>query len=1601
MNIGRPVVLPRALLAQLLLLLSGLAFFTPIHAVTTVSLIKSLSTSGPVESGQTFNYNLAWSCPGSVSPADDCMDMNIVEPLPATLQATALPSGDGKLAKVCVQDPGDPLPNYATCSQPSVSTGSPTETGAILHFIFIPQVTAGDSGSLSLQTRFPGGDSPDGATASNSATINASCNAVAVPGCTNPNPITSNSDPVTVNATDEVSITKTIQQDAAIGYNMVYRIRVCPGSGTGYLNPTNAVVTDTLPAEATFVSANPAATSQLGQELTWDLASPLTACQNIDVTVNYGSGSNAPDDVRNNTVSLTYDPMTGTPTLPRTDSVIHTLEVPNPSLNRSKTASDSTVNPGQQLTYTLTASNNGNIPLGVSISDTVPGMCQVASFDVAADATACAVTLSDNSPAVCVPGSNSAASVGADNTTLFVKSISVEYGNAGNTIVAIGDDRSVSILCDVINPGWDGTNYAMPATVDNSATFNAANNLDSIGPFVVTRSVTLREASANPTIQPDASKVQSPGGVITPGNDVTFNIGMTNSASYSSAPEQVAIVGPVFADLLLPGMTFVGSSEVSSPAGCTMAPTIRTLDDYNGTGRTLVVWDWSGSGCTLNRGDTVTYNLVATVGDTTLGGTQTNNVAFLGSDNTPDVARGTEGCATSGGFLASLLTGTLDATTGVSDSTRVCHAANANFTIQRITNITSNKAVTATLEPPATWLLNTAEPNNVARSIREGNVRWQLRINNTANVPLDNIELIDIVPAAAQDNPPGTDGNTGVGTGSTLGSTWTPIFVRDIDLSAAPVGTKAYYTQAPNPCRNNIVTATGCNPMTALADGVALMDETDVPAPGDAGQWSTVLPSDPERVRAFRIVYPTAHQIMPGESLAFEFPMFIKADAPLSDCTAAANSSCSNIAWNTFGFSYRESDSGVNNQSAPTRVGVIVQDFPAGSAALGNFVWHDTDQNGIQDAGEANNGINNVLVELWRDPDGTQDNGDEIKLTEARTASHPDTALPGYYHFPVLPPTVGPERYFVRFYPPAGMTGSPANQGGDDAVDSDGAATVVGSDTLFQTAGVSLSPSQDRLDVDQGFYDTTPTFSLGNRVWLDPDNNGIDDDGAGNLPGSGTGIAGVRVELWAVDAAGTPIGGAPLQTQDTQATGHYLFTELAAGNYRVVIPASEFTAGQALNGLWSSGTVRANGNTVTETAPVAGNSDLDSRDHGLLSTNPLGPVAAGSVWSGLVTLGPLATEPTNEIGTLGPRQTDGYYDLTPDNRTNLSIDFGFHSYSVGNLLWFDADNNGSRDGGEPPVVDATVELLDAWDVVVGSSTSDADGHWRVDGLPAGTYRARVVASEFQAGGALVGYFGSTGTSTDFTLSGDNQDHGLDAGTPSVNGIISAPFILGASLPQGETVTGSTNGGHAAAGDASDSLVVDFGFNLNSAPLAPFDPPYGKKVVNSGGIPELEWTMVWINPNVNASVPLQVIDPVPVGSTYVAASLTCEARGSSSQTLCTYDAINNRVVFEGVIGPDGPAATDETTASNEVVIRFRVQVNAGVHAVNNQATANWDPDGDGTLDGPPISTDNPDTGAPGDPTGWAQPVSIPTLSEWGMILLTLFAAMLAWPALRRR
>ena len=80
-----------------------------------------------------------------------------------------------------------------------------------------------------------------------------------------------------------------------------------------------------------------------------------------------------------------------------------------------------------------------------------------------------------------------------------------------------------------------------------------------------------------------------------------------------------------------------------------------------------------------------------------------------------------------------------------------------------------------------------------------------------------------------------------------------------------------------------------------------------------------------------------------------------------------------------------------------------------------------------------------------------------------------------------------------------------------------------------------------------------------------------------------------------------------------------------------------------------------------------------------------------------------------------------------DNSTiDLEIDAGLEPAMIGNRVWLDEDADGLQDEGESGLAGVTVRLLDAADLEVASTVTDADGLYGFLGVPTGDYRIEVI-----------------------------------------------------------------------------------------------------------------------------------------------------------------------------------------------------------------------------------------------------------------------------------
>ncbi|SQE73303.1 Ser-Asp rich fibrinogen/bone sialoprotein-binding protein SdrD [Staphylococcus simulans] len=409
---------------------------------------------------------------------------------------------------------------------------------------------------------------------------------------------------------------------------------------------------------------------------------------------------------------------------------------------------------------------------------------------------------------------------------------------------------------------------------------------------------------------------------------------------------------------------------------------------------------------------------------------------------------------------------------------------------------------------------------------------------------------------------------------------------------------------------------------------------------------------------------------------------------------------------------------------------------------LGDYVWEDSNKDGIQNSNEV--GIEGVTVTLTK-PDGST----VTTVTDAN----------GKYEF------TGLENgdYTVDFTAPEGYEATLVNVG-DDALDSDGASTTV------------TINNADNYTIDSGFYkpvvapEPVPaTYNLGDYVWEDSNKDGIQNSNE-------VGIEGVTVTLTKPDGSTV--------TTVTDANGKYEFTGLENGDYTVDFTAPEGyeatlvnVGDDALDSDGASTTVTINNAdnytidsgffkpAVEEPTPVPATYNLgdyvweDSNKDGIQNSNEVG------IEGVTVTLtkpdGSTVTTVTDANGkyeftglengdyTVDFTAPEGYEatlvnvgddaldsdgastTVTINNADNYTIDSGFYkpveeptpvpaTYTVGDKVWEDTNKDGIQNSNEPgiPGVEVTLTKPDGSTV---TTTTDNNGNYEFTNLPNGDY----------------------------------------------------------------------------------------------------------------------------------------------------------------------------------------------------------------------------------------------------------------------------------------
>ncbi|NCC33232.1 MAG: DUF11 domain-containing protein, partial [Chloroflexia bacterium] len=752
----------------------------------------------------------------------------------------------------------------------------------------------------------------------------------------------------------------------APGVNTTYELRVCmPSNTSGLLNLTNVLITDTLPISATFVSATDGGTHSSGV-VTWPataLSVPSPLCATRRVVVQFAESVPIGTLLRN---ELAVSAQAGETTLLLSDADVRLLQPPTPGYTFGKSGPDTAL-VGDNITYSFTTRNTGTTALNnAQITDPIPAELRVNRITAGGHNVTPSssvrleldYTTNLSSTFRTIPG-------GPFNSTTTI--------DVAATLALEPEEYITSLRWRYLDPlpfGFQSTAHSFRATVItapiNSIVVNRATSTYTYNDVTATRTSEKRTRIIEPGARVTVNKAVTPE-IVFAGKTVTYTVTLNNTGIGGAT---TPLTNPVLADLLVNSLSYIPDSTTVTTGGVP-TPTIEVLDNYNGTGRTLLRWSWSGY--SLPAGESITLRFSAQIKPSTQSGTINNTAALASFANPPGEV-----------FLNNCNSQAADSNDLDSDgitSELICSSSISSVTLAQAADASSLKLVMGQLD--SDW----SHVPNYGHTTPGGIDNYQLLITNTNSVALTGLVLMDIMAWV--------DDTGVVKFNDARESEWRPYLIGPI---SAPAGATVYYSTATNPCRN---------PELGLADEEGEpIDSPDCVDPA----WSTALPEDITTINSFKIDFGDLI-LYPQDAVRVTWPMrapFINnlVPPPLNDPA---------IAWNSFGYRARDLSGNYLLAAEPPQVGIERTEIKP--LAYGNYVWHDLNEDGIQDEGEP--GVNGARIEFYEDDDGFPGPSVGDRFVGFTLSGPDDAGNPGYYLFSD-PTRIQDGDYYIRVTPPAG-----------------------------------------------------------------------------------------------------------------------------------------------------------------------------------------------------------------------------------------------------------------------------------------------------------------------------------------------------------------------------------------------------------------------------------------------------------------------------------------------------------------------------------------------------------------------------------------------------
>lgn len=1314
---------PAQLLAMLVttaLVMLGVTTLPTYAAAPTLKLAITPDETSYL-SGVEQRYVVEFSC---ASTTEDCVDSVVTITLPHTVTPAGDPNPDSA---------PDGVNATATAGKkvvtPEIKRPTANTDGLVTYNL--GTVAAGSSFQTVLTFTAPRGVTPGGSTVTPVATFTSGeskeTSQATVTIKSEPTPQLSKTGPVATPKNVDVTYQITPKYDTNVdGLN-------------GKSNMTDVVITDPLPTCAKYVSSsasgntitNTAATVESSYDaathtVTWNVGDVNPAFMNIVLSVTVHYDDTCTEDTVTNTAKLTGKEMHNETNVVTADaSFTHRFDSEIRYGGGFNKRAMSQFERGKQGNWLYSYSNNSNVPVVMEYTDYMTcGLVSPTDGSKDCDKPLMRVKTMDTQTTTPIEitywtnkGNTGTQTIYRGKAFDFSSFAADEYLTVFHYKQTIpAGESSILNVAGPVGAGTptteDGTTYVQADT--NSAAWKAGKSDQYVRVQNCVSDWSMKSLDGSRSIQIPAddycdiltlgtalpkyynAKSTIKGNLASPGSEVTFSVTANNTSTVVDSQ-------PVISDLLPCGMTFVEGSVTGGPAGKEKTVTVRDVTDATGCTRQLVQVTWPGY---QTKGGT-TIQLRGKVGPSMSAGTHKNEAYISAAE--PEYAltsKKTTICfygSTDDTYDVNGDGNTADQVCPVSSTFTVSEQAGADVVLESLGSVEGSTYKKYT---------------DGVSMIRQGeDGKYRITPTNSGNADLSDMTVYGILPHV---------GDTAIQGSDPRGSEWAPILTGPLQVGAGtgidPSQVTIEYSTSYNPCRGEV------------------MNQGDAMAAGPAGcdnNWTTT-PSSWADVKSYRIyINGKATPIKAGASI----PIIAPIKAP---------DNATGIAYESVAIAATQAS---NNRAILPAEPIKVAMALALDVALNKTVVSDASK--LKPGDQVTYRIDAGNIGQGKAPD--------LKVKEA---------------FPAGTTFVSAETHKCAS---GYTTGLPQEcKGTDEAGTFDGTTWTIGDmlageyASLFVTVTLNEGTDGKTLNNTAAFvnppeYDLVPgnnsssasitvKHRLSGKVYYDANESSSFDNGEEPFKD-------ITVELLGAD-------GSVVATTKTDADGNYSFTGLDAGTYTVKVTKAgdiaELTQTEDPDGTKdnASGAITLNAdNPVRENVnfgyikkhAISGNVYLDqNRDKtkntgdidlsgvtvklldkdgnvvGTTTTDKDGNYSFTGLNDGTYTVqvdktGPLADKEQTEdpSGKADSRSQAITFTRTDPDVTN--VNFGYaDDYSIHGLVYRDGDRNETHGATEKGYANQTVELRDKDGKVVATTTTDENGAYSFEKLPAGDYTVKVV-----------------------------------------------------------------------------------------------------------------------------------------------------------------------------------------------------------------------------------------------------------------------------------